>query len=59
MYGVNTCTHRIKDDRIENYGAYIIFISKKHCRNEEFLSRREIDELSSPPPPTPSGAPTD
>ena len=22
------CTHRIKDDRMENYGAYIGFISK-------------------------------
>ena len=33
------------------YGAYIVFISKYHCRNEEFHS--------PPPPPTPSGAPTD
>ena len=45
------CTHRTINDRIEMYGAYIVFISKYHCRNEEFHS--------PPPPPTPSGAPTD
>ena len=35
---------------MENYGEYIVFISKYHCRAEECLSRCEIDELSSTPP---------
>ena len=35
--------HRIIDDRIEKYESYIVFFSKKDCRNEECLSRREID----------------
>ena len=41
------------------YSAYIVFISKQHCRNEEYLSRREVIPLSSPlhplthPPTTP------
>ena len=26
------CYHRIKDDRMEKYGCFIIFISKYHCR---------------------------
>ena len=51
--------HRIINDRTENYGANIVFISKQHCRNEEYLSRREVIPLSSPlhplahPPTTP------
>ena len=54
------CTNRIKDYRMEKYYAYIVFISKKHCRAEECLSRWEIDELSCTPPyHTPSFAPTD
>ena len=49
--------HRILNDRIENYSAYIVFISKYHSRAEGCLSIWEIDErCSSPPPPLPSGA---
>ena len=60
MYVTIRWAHRIEDDRIENYGAYIVFISKKHCRAEGCLSRGEIDELfSPPPPPSPSGTTTD
>ena len=31
------------DDRIDKYESYIVFFSKQDCRNEECLSRREID----------------
>ena len=24
--------HRLKGDRIEKYGSFFVFISKKHCR---------------------------
>ena len=35
--------HRIKDDRMEYYGVYIGFISKKHCRAaKDCFSRREF-----------------
>ena len=35
--------HRIKDDRMENYSAYIVLISKKHCRAaKDCFSRREF-----------------
>ena len=49
--------HRIINDRMEKYESYILFISKQHCRSEEFLSRREIApeftslEISSPGAP--------
>ena len=36
-------SHRIIDDRIEKYESYIVFFSKKDCRNEECLSRQEIN----------------
>ena len=38
---------------MEKYESYIVFTAKKHCRNEEILSRQEIDStlLPSPPPP--------
>ena len=35
--------HRIIDDRIEKYDAYVVVFSKQDCRNEECLSRREMD----------------
>ena len=36
-------THRIINDRMENDGVYIGFISKKHCREaKDCLSRREF-----------------
>ena len=31
--------HRIIDDRIEKYDAYVVVFSKKNCRNEEYLIR--------------------
>ena len=43
--------HSIINDRIENYGSYIVFISKYHCCAEGCLSIWEIDQLCSPPPP--------
>ena len=40
---VHSWAHRIKDDRMENYGAYISFISKQHCRAaKDCFSRREF-----------------
>ena len=36
-------SHRIKDDRMKNYSAYIVFISKLHCRAaKDCFSRREF-----------------
>ena len=35
--------NRIIDDRIEKYDAYVVVFSKQDCRNEECLSRREMD----------------
>ena len=35
--------HRIIDDRIEKYDAYIVVFSKSDCRNEECVSRWEMD----------------
>ena len=45
--------HRIINDRMEKYESYIVFISKWHCRNEEFLSRWQIDSTLLPYPPPP------
>ena len=50
---------RIINDRIEKYESYIIFFSKEDCRNEECLSRREIDTKGNHRPhmhPTPGRA---
>ena len=49
-------------DRIEKYGAYIVFISKYSsiAAMKNFLADRRLTSSSPlPPPPTPSGASTD
>ena len=40
--------HRIIDDRMENYGAYIVFISKEHCRTtmKNILADRIVQQTA-------------
>ena len=41
--------HRIIDDRIEKYDAYVIVFSKQDCRNEECLSRSRVESRGRGP----------
>ena len=33
LHAILIYNHRIKDDRMEKYSSFIIFILKLHCRN--------------------------